>query len=289
MEIVENDHERAGSRRIPQKGRSGIEEPKSSAVGVERGWVREIGKILAQLREDLCDLWCAGTELHPQSLGVGIADVGAKCLNPRPVRRSSSSLPAAPDEDLCTSSSRVAAQLVGEPALADTGLAGEQEEATLSGEGLVETGAQLTQLRVTPHESAPRWLSGDRGLLARRFGVERSVLLEDRLLEVAQWATRLDPELLDEQTAAIAVRGERVGLPAGAIEGQHQLTTKPLAERVLVDEPLKLGDERAMPAERELCLQTIFERPEPQLAQPRDLGLRPRLVRQITQRVAPEQ
>ena len=62
-----------------------------------------------------------------------------------------------------------------------------------------------------------------------RVGRERPVLLEDRPLEAAQLLARLQPELVDEQAAPLLVGGERVGLAARAVEGEHQLAAQALA------------------------------------------------------------
>ena len=63
--------------------------------------------------------------------------------------------------------------------------------------------------------------------------VERGVVGEDRLVEVMELGARLDPELLDEDLAGVAVGLQRVGLAAAAIQREHQLRVQPLAPRVL--------------------------------------------------------
>ena len=85
---------------------------------------------------------------------------------------------------------------------------------------------------------------------------------------------RLDPELLDERAAAIPVRGEGIGLPARAIESEHQLTTKSLAERVISDELLELDDRLRGAAERQARFAQLLDACEPQLLQACDLPLR---------------
>ena len=104
----------------------------------------------------------------------------------------------------------------------------------------------------------------------RRGGLERGILGQDRPLERLQRRRRLDPEALDQRVPRRAVRLERLGLPAGAVQREHQLAAEALAQRVLGDEGLELGDERRMPAERELRLDPLLERREPQLLEPLD-------------------
>ena len=85
------------------------------------------------------------------------------------------------------------------------------------------------------------------------------VLLEDRPLEVTADPAGLDPELLDERAAGVPVGLQRVGLPAGAVERQHQLPARPLAQRVLGDERLELRDQLGVAAEREIGLDPVLE------------------------------
>ena len=124
---------------------------------------------------------------------------------------------------------------------------------------------------------------------ALRGRVEGRVLPEDPLLQVLQPAGRLDSELLDVDAARVAVRRERFGLPAGAIERQHQLPAQPLAERMLGDEPFELGRELPVPAERELRLDPLLDGLDAQLLEPGALGGGERIVRELGQRgSAPE-
>ena len=59
---------------------------------------------------------------------------------------------------------------------------------------------------------------------------------EDRLLESLQGLARLDAELVDERLTRLPIGVERVGLPAGAVEGEHLLGAQTLPERMLADE-----------------------------------------------------
>ena len=65
---------------------------------------------------------------------------------------------------------------------------------------------------------------------------QRDVLRENRLLECAQVRARLDAEILDETVAGLVVGRERVGLPAGPVERQHEQAAQALAIRLLGDE-----------------------------------------------------
>jgi len=67
-----------------------------------------------------------------------------------------------------------------------------------------------------------------RGRCALRLG-QRLVLAQDRPLELLQRRPGLDPELIDEQLPPGPVGLERLGLPPGAVEREHQLGARPLA------------------------------------------------------------
>src|SRR5207249_10165415 len=110
----------------------------------------------------------------------------------------------------------------------------------------------------------------------RRFvvEVERRVLVEHPLLEVAQLLARLDPELLDERATRVLVRGERFSLPSTAIEGEHELAAKPLAQRIVGDEALQFADDGGLSGRGEILVDPLLEAREAQLAESRDLTCR---------------
>ena len=112
---------------------------------------------------------------------------------------------------------------------------------------------------------------------------------QDRLLELAQRTAGLDTELLDEDVAQILVRGERLGLTAGAIQRKHQLRTQALAQRMLAHERLELADQVPVFAELELGVDALLDSRDVQLLEPSNLGLRELLLREVVERrAAPE-
>ena len=54
----------------------------------------------------------------------------------------------------------------------------------------------------------------------------------------------------------------------------HQLSAETLAKWMLGDEPVQLGGHIVVPAEREIGLEALLDRPEPEFLEPRDLALR---------------
>ena len=103
---------------------------------------------------------------------------------------------------------------------------------------------------------------------------QRRILREDRPLELLQLDAGLEPELVVQAVPRLPVHLEPLGLPAAAVEREHQLGAKALAERVLGAERLELGNERQVAAERELGVDPLLDRGQPQLLEP--LHLDPR-------------
>ena len=111
-------------------------------------------------------------------------------------------------------------------------------------------------------------------------------MVENRALELPERERRLDPERLHERAPRIAIRRECVRLPSRAVEGEHQLGTEALPERVLADQQLELAEELGTRAKSEISLDPLLEGFEPKLLEPSDLGLRPGLVGELGQRPA---
>ena len=68
-------------------------------------------------------------------------------------------------------------------------------------------------------------------------------MAQDRLLEILQHPGRLKSELVDERAPRVLVDRQCLGLPAGAIEREHERRTQPLAEWMLANERLEFPDQ----------------------------------------------
>ena len=86
----------------------------------------------------------------------------------------------------------------------------------------------------------------------------------------------LDPELLDEDLARVAVGLQRVGLAAAAIQREHQLRVQALAPRVHARELLKLRDQLGVAPVGQVGLDAQLQRGHALLLEPGDLGRRER-------------
>jgi hypothetical protein len=80
--------------------------------------------------------------------------------------------------------------------------------------------------------------------------VQIGSLLEDRLLQAGYRWAGFDPQLLDERVAQLAVGAQSIGLPAIAIQGDHELARQALPERVLTHQLGQLTHDGVVLAER---------------------------------------
>ena len=151
---------------------------------------------------------------------------------------------------------------------------------------------ELAKLTRPPHEGRRATFRGRLGspsTVCPRVGggeIERGILVENRALELPERERGFDAERLHERASRIAIRRERVRLPSRAIESEHELGAEALTEWVPAHQQLELGDELGIAAEGEIHLDPFLEGLEPKLLEPRDLGLRPRLVGELDQRLS---
>ena len=82
---------------------------------------------------------------------------------------------------------------------------------------------------------------------------------------------------------------QRVRLPTTAIQRQHQLAPQPLTKPIRGNQRLQLRHQLVMAARRQVGVDPILQRRQPQLLQTGDLALRERLPLQIGQRLPPPQ
>jgi hypothetical protein len=130
-----------------------------------------------------------------------------------------------------------------------------------------------------------------RAVWRRRDGRRRGrlgILAQDRQLQIAQPRRRLDAQLLVEPPAEALVGGERLGLAARAVEGEHELAVRALAQRVRRDQQLELGDELAGRAAGEIRLDALLQAVQSQVIEPRAFGCREGLGELGHRRSAPQ-
>jgi hypothetical protein len=120
--------------------------------------------------------------------------------------------------------------------------------------------------------SAPRTDPvGEIALSGRRWPGRRErqcwILSKDLALELPEGGAGIEPELVRKRLTAFLVDMECLGLPSGAIQGEHELGAEPLTQRVRYDHALELGYQLRVRAEVELGVESVLEGGE---AQPLD-------------------
>jgi hypothetical protein len=85
------------------------------------------------------------------------------------------------------------------------------------------------------------------------------------------------------------VGGQRVGLPAGAVEREHQPRVQPLPQGVGSGQRLQLPEDVGVPAGRQFQVDDLFARRQLQLGQPRRLRRGPARIGELRQRRAAPQ
>ena len=114
-------------------------------------------------------------------------------------------------------------------------------------------------------------------------------MVEHLAVNALQLRPGFDTQLLDQVLTCGVVGAQRVGLPAGAIQGQHLLHAVPLPERVVRDQRADDGDDLVVLAEAQEGLDLVLASRCPHLVQPDRLGGEERLVHHVVQRLpAPE-
>jgi len=89
--------------------------------------------------------------------------------------------------------------------------------------------------------------------------------------------------------ARVLVCLERLGLPARAVQREHQLRTEPLAQGRLGEQSLELGDDVLVAPECEFRVDLELEGAEPQLFDARRLGAREVVVAEVLERGTAEE
>jgi hypothetical protein len=112
-----------------------------------------------------------------------------------------------------------------------------------------------------------------RGRHLRAVELQSGVVAQNQALELPQLGARRQSELVAQEPARLPVGGERIGLAAGAVQREHQLSSQPLLQRRGGDQPLQLHDDLGSTAERKLRVDPLHIRRQTQLLQAPDLGV----------------
>ena len=176
--------------------------------------------------------------LQPQRRRDGVAHRGAV------VERREFAEPRAVAEALLLAS----CGLEGEPGLADAADPGQRHQRALA-----QGGGDAQHLLLAADEAgrAPRQI-GDRTVRPTAGPAAAAdsawFAVEDLLVHPAQRGLGIDAQLVDEPVAHLPVGVERVGLPAAAVLGEHQLPGQAFVERMGVQRRGELAEQLRVPS-----------------------------------------
>ncbi len=100
---------------------------------------------------------------------------------------------------------------------------------------------------------------------------------QDPLVSLAQGGSRVEAQLVREQFPDPLVLGDRLGLPAGPGQAEHEQPAQALVQRVLLDQGAQLGDGGGDPVRLDVESQSLGDRRTPLPVEPEALrgGVRP--------------
>ena len=137
----------AGRSRPPRRAGSGRRRLSSAGT-----W--QVREQLASSGSSARGIAVGRAQLGASDSALAVAHVGAQRLDPRPVRRGAARLPAAADQDPGAAGPRAAGELVGQPALADAGLARDEQDAAAARRArrLSASSSEVGELARAAHE-----------------------------------------------------------------------------------------------------------------------------------------
>jgi hypothetical protein len=156
VEVVEDQQQRPLGGGRPEEAGEAVEQPEPGRLRLDRRRCRQVRQALADGGDELGDVGRAGAHLAAERRRVAALHVGADDLDPRPERRRTLRLPAAAPQDGGAACRRGGGHLLGEPGLADAGLAGEQHHAAAAAGGGVQVGGERGQLGPAADERCRR-------------------------------------------------------------------------------------------------------------------------------------
>jgi hypothetical protein len=112
-------------------------------------------------------------------------------------------------------------------------------------------------------------------------------LSEYRTVQFAQLLAWLYTKVADELAAGVRIDRQCLGLPAGPVEGQHQLSAEPLSIRIRMDQRLQIADDSGLAPEGKVRVDPRFQRSQPELLQPAEFGGREGLIGELGQWFSP--
>ena len=156
VQIVEHQDQGRAPRGVAQEADHRVEEAKARLLRIEARRLGQVGEDLPDLGDHARDLGAAEPEVLAQLSRLASGGVGAHDLDPGPERGCPLAFVAAPPVDLRAADARVGGELFRDARLADAGLADQEQDPRLPGEGVVEEGAAARHLLLAADEDSAR-------------------------------------------------------------------------------------------------------------------------------------
>ena len=109
-------------------------------------------------------------------------------------------------------------------------------------------------------------------------------MVQDPRLQRLERRAGLEAQFVGQGAADSLIRLQRVGLPPGPIQSDHQLARQPFAQRVLAGQRVEFGDHQGVTAGSQIRLDSILERSKPCLLQTSRLVLSKCVIGKVRQR-----
>src|ERR1700733_5973253 len=90
--------------------------------------------------------------------------------------------------------------------------------------------------------------------------VQCHILCDDGGLKSSKLRSGVDSQLVGQHCPCPLISAKSVTLPAGAVEGEHELPPSPLAQRCLRHRRLELADDLRGAGRREQCVGSILDK-----------------------------
>jgi hypothetical protein len=225
MKVVDADEKRTGTRGLDQVPRHGVEELETHALWIGAGRGEAVRRRFRKTFE--------------------LAACPAHNLDPRPVRRCPTLLPAASHHDMPAVIGSHSCELLHQPGLANARLARDEDEGAVAGIRLLERGTELMQLLHSTDERASRARRrhSDRRRLARAIV---PVQLQQPARTTGQDDRALTLEELDRRPG--------LGLGFGVLSRAAQDLSEPELEFSDLHKAVRVSDQRERAAREHLCL-----------------------------------
>jgi hypothetical protein len=170
MQVVQDQQQRLHQRRTPEQTGDGLEQVEARRIRLLRANRGGRGRpqTLGEAGDQLSDMGRPRTRPGGKGLLIQVLGEGTDQLAPRPERRCAPTLPAATPHDTGSLPGRVRCKVLGQPGLADPGLAGDQEQPPPAAGRVLQGGQQLRHFPVPAHEGSRSWTRGSIPHLSHR-------------------------------------------------------------------------------------------------------------------------